>query len=235
MSMIEEGLAIKRFGVFLMISFIVFAYSAKAAEFNEDYLLHYGGGGLMLEILTFDNDQLNRVLTENGFAPLENKLYTYGGNFFSQTNNNFRYSCFGSRGGGSAYTPQGRAANLSLGHLGVWLEKVFYLSPHLSLSGGLATSFGGMDLHLIHQSLDDYTDGFLRPQQTFINTSFLMAKPQIGLSYSLRRYLDLEVKVGYYYLQTIGGWRQGREKIPGDQMLTALSGIAYLINFNFGF
>ena len=218
-----------------MISWVLFTSSANAAEFADNSLLHYGGGGLMLEVLTFDQRQLNQILVENGFTPMKNRLSIYGGNFFSQTDNNFRYSFFGALGGVSTHTPGGKAAILSLSHLGVWLEQVIPLTKHFSLNGGLATSFGGMDLHLIHQSLDDYTEGFFRPQQTLINTLFLMAKPQLGLSYSLGRYFDLEVKVGYYYLQTLGGWRQGKEKVSGDQMLTSLSGVAYLLNLNFGF
>lgn len=231
----EEGFFIKRILILMMISFFLFTYAVSAAESEENYLLRYGGGGGMLEMLSFDNHELNQLLVKNGFAPLENKIITYGGNFFSQTNNNFRYSCFGSRGAISTDTVDEKAATLSLGHLGVWLEKVFPLAKDFSFNGGLAASFGGMDLHLIHQSPDDNEDGLLKPRQTFLQTSFLMAKPQIGLSYSLKRYLDLEVKVGYYYLQTIGGWHQGRERIPGDQMLTSLSGLSLLINLNFGF
>ncbi|AZR72852.1 hypothetical protein BBF96_05280 [Anoxybacter fermentans] len=206
----------------------------SANELDENILLHYGGGGVMIEFFEVEMIELNTLLKKNGFAPLDSRLWTYGGGFFSQTQNNLRYSNFGAGGSVSSIADNGKYACLSIGHGGVWLEQIFPLTDTVAVSLGGSTSLGRLKLELVHDTVSNFEEGITSPNQTVLKAPFIMIKPQIGFYYSLKRYVDLEFKVGYYYSHLFN-WKLGTQVIPGEQPLEQMHGLSLLLNLNFGF
>ncbi len=225
---------IKKF-FWVLLLFVSLTSVTDAAVIEENELLHQSGGGLTLEMLSLDLFQLNEMLKDNEFEPLDDKMFIYGGNLFSQTENNLRYANFGSGGSVTSTTVDGKTAALSLTQGGVWLEQILPLNPSLAISGIMATSLGSLKLNLIHDTVDSIEEGFVVPQETLMKATIFMIKPMIGINYSLKRYLDVEFKVGYHYSHTLGDWQQGGQKIPGEQILTQMHGMSLLLNVSFGF
>ncbi|MCG8639344.1 MAG: hypothetical protein MI862_06395 [Desulfobacterales bacterium] len=217
--------------LFAILLIFAFTMSLHAESYDDNSLLRFTGGGGMVEVYFIDFSELNNKLIKNDFAPLGNQMITYGGEFFSQTNENLRYSFFGAGGFISASKANDKVATFSLSHGGIWLEKIFPLNDQVAFSGGLAASLGGYELELVHSKPKSFFD----PIQSSSVVAMFMLKPQIGVNYSIKRYFDLEVKLGYGYSHTLGGWIMGNSPLPGEAPLEQLHGFTFLLNMNFGF
>lgn len=208
----------------------LFAIAVQAENNENNVLLRFTGGGGMVEVYFIDLSELNDKLIKNDFAALGNQLITYGGEFFSQNEKNFRYSIFGATGVLSSNLND-KVASLSVGHGGIWLEKIFPLSDQVAFSGGLSASLGRYELELVHSKSADFFD----PIQSLSKSAMFILKPQFGIHYSVKRYFDLELKLGYGYSHTLGGWTMGGSALSGKAPFKQLQGFTLLLNMNFGF
>ena len=202
--------------------------------YEENYVLHYSGGGSMVEYMELDTSQLNELLISENFEPLSDNIILYGLDFFSQTEDNLRYSFFGATG--KNYSDKnGKYVGLSLSNWGIWLEQVFSLTDIAAVSVGGSTSLGKMRLELTHDETGDFQKGISNPYQTLYEAPFFMIKPQVGVNLSLKRYMDLEIKTGYYYSHLLNDWSGGNDSITGHQPMEEMHGPSILFNLNFGF
>lgn len=228
-----------QWGTFVLLCFLGMALMmtpAFAEEMSENNLLQNGGGGIFCELFKLDVTELNSILENGGFGTFNDWMITYGGGLFSQTEQNFRYSNFFAKGRLITSGQDGKTARLSLTHGGVWLDQMVPLLPDLAVSAGGSLSLGGMKLELVHHQISSIDEGVLDPQETVMTVPSFMIKPEVGLHYSLKRYVDIELKLGYYYSHILGKWKQGGQRIEqGVQPLKQTNGPSVMVHFNFGF
>ncbi len=202
---------------------------------EDNALINNSGGGGMVEVLQIDTTNLNSLLVENGYSALDSKMITFGGGLLAQTRDNIRYSNFGAFGSMSSTAENGQYACLSFSHGGVWVDKIFPFTKAAAVSLGGSGSVGKLKLELVRDKANDFGDGVENTYQTVMSVPVFMVKPQVGIYYSLKRYIDLEVKAGYYYSHTIGSWKMGKQSLSGEQSLQQMHGLSLLVNLNFGF
>ncbi|MCK4260189.1 MAG: hypothetical protein KAX49_14520 [Halanaerobiales bacterium] len=220
----------------LLITLLLCLFLATLPSFAEENLLiQNSGGGGMIEVLQIDMVELNSLLTQNGYNSFGSTMIIFGGGLLAQNDKNLRYSNFGASGSLSSTAENGQYANLSFTHGGFGLDKIFTLSDFIGFSLGGSASLGKYKLELIKDTATDIEDGISNSYQTVMTVPVFMIKPQVGASYSIKRYMDLEVKAGYYYSHILGNWKQGKNPLEGNQPLEQMHGFSLLVNLNFGF
>lgn len=228
-----------QWGIFIFLCVISMATMVTpifAEEVAQSDLLRHSGGGAFVELIQLDVAELNSILENGGFGTFNDWMIMYGGGLFSQTEYDFRYSNFLTTGYQVSQGQDGKTAKLSLTHGGIWLDQMIPLVSNLGVSAGGALSIGGAKLELVHHQISSIDEGVKDPQETVMTVPFFMIKPEVSLHYSIKRYVDFELKLGYYYSHILGKWKQGGQTIEqGVQPLKQSHGPSVMVHFNFGF
>jgi len=179
----------------------------------------FGFGGPMIGLFVLDlgsgDDQatVNGILAENGYAPLPERMITFGGGGGGGVMGGFSFG--GSGWGGSITSIQeGKKAELSLGFGGMNIAYAVGGDERSLLLIGVVLGGGGLDLKLRDRIPVSFEDAVADPTTVTLSQGFFAAEPYVCFQVQPLSWLAFEAHLGYL-LTLPGNWEEGGLEVAG--------------------
>lgn len=192
------------------------------SEQMEEPASGFGFGGPMIGLFTLDlggadeADSINGVLVANGYAPLPERMVTFGGGGRGGVIGGFS---FGGSGWGESVTSirAGKKAELSLGFGG--MEAAYAIGGNVRslLFLGAVLGGGGADLKLRARIPESFQDAIANPTSTTLSLGFFAAEPYVRFQVQPLDWLGFEVRLGYLFTLA-GNWEEAGQEIAGPPL-----------------
>lgn len=240
--------------LFLALNILVFPGEIKVeindqteAKYMEDYQYDYhyqdklieekdttGGfkinGGLMLAYMELDLEKFNNNLIE-GFAPLDDQLFLYGGGGIVGLKNGSRFGFYGLEGENSSISEDGKKIRLVLNYGGFLYEKGLYSSEKVDIAIGSLIGGGSAKVDMIYGS----HLGSHIPNSNTYTKSFMVLEPRIDIHYQFAVFMGVDLSLGYFWTIDSKGnyWDYYGDSV--NFSMDRLSSPLASLRFSFGF
>ena len=187
------------------------AFSALAAR-----QMGFGFGGPMFGMLTMDLSVVNTVLEDKGYAPLPDRIFTYGGGGGAGVTGGLSVGGDG-WGGSTCSILDEKKAELSIGFGGMDVAYVAGGSDRSLLSLGLVIGGGDMELVTRDHEPTSFEDAIASPNTVTLSRSFMGLEPYIRFQLNPLPWIGLKLQLGYF-LAFAGDWEKGGRSISGPAL-----------------
>ena len=202
----------------------------------EETAMGFGFGGPLIGLFTLelgggnDAETVNGILAANGYAPLPERMITFGGGGGGGVMGGFSFG--GSGWGGSITSIQeGKKAELSLGFGGMDIAYAVGGDERSLLLIGVVLGGGGLDLELRDRIPVTFEDAVADPTTVTLSQGFFAAEPYVCFQVQPLSWLGFEAHLGYL-LTLPGNWEEGGLEVAGPSL--RLSGPFVGLSIAFG-
>lgn len=179
-------------------------------------LTGFGFGGPMVGLFSLDLGEVNDVLIDAGYAPLDERLFAFGGGGGGGTIGGL--SLGGTGWGGSLTSLSGeKKAELTLGFGGMDLAYVAGGNERSLLTLGVVIGGGSVELKLRDHSPESFEDAINDPNTTSLSQGFFALEPYIRFQVQPLAWLGFKLQLGYLFAFP-GEWEDDGHVLSGPSL-----------------
>jgi hypothetical protein len=176
----------------------------------------FGFGGPAIGIVTLDLNEINVILEDAWFAPLSERVITYGGGGGGGTIGEFSFGGLGWGGSVSSLT-ENREAELSIGFGGMDVSYVLAGSERSLLSLGIVLGGGEIQLEVHDLWAEDLAEAVMFKTTATLTRPFFAVEPYVAFHLQPLGWLGFRIQLGYLY-SFPERWKESGHSVTGPDL-----------------
>ena len=190
--------------------------------------------GPLVTAMPLDVGELNRLLTGEGFAGVNDRMYLLGNSWVVGTRAGRRIGGLSSSGTLTAIEDD-KQVDLAVNYSGLFYEGSLYSWDKTTLGLGALVGRGNMKLDLLYERPSSFTELIEKPHLSNLERTFLFAEPRLTLHHKLGTFTNVQLSAGYLLAHDFNqGWNLNGNLVASGPMASLYTPTISL-RFSLGF
>lgn len=158
----------------------------------------FGGGGPMPTLLFLDLEDLNHVITGEGFPQLSQVLFANGGGGYGGIVDGLRLGGFG-LSADTLSVSDSQSISLDMSYGGLMIEKAVRNDADFTVVLGTLLGFGSLDLRIIDGVPSTFADAIATPFISAMSKDFYAVQPYIAFESNPFSWMSARFQLGFLW------------------------------------